>query len=146
MRHEDYVAARTARDPRFADERSIATAELKLSAMVYQRRQALDLSLETLSERTGISTDRLAAIEEGESTTLYETLWLCHALRFSVCVDEKFSLTATPAVLVNYKTAGFLLSPSVSTSGHSAEATTAPQTVHTVNQYPMPRVLNATAS
>lgn len=98
MNHGTYVAERTARDPRFADERSAAIAELAVGEMIVRRRVARGMSLQTLSDMTGISEARLDDLEAGESLSLHELLWLAHALDLNVSIGPGFAIsTVSPA-------------------------------------------------
>lgn len=97
VKHETYVAERTAREPRFADERKVASAELALGESLVRRRVDRDVSLARLSELTGIPETRLDDIEAGDALTLHEDLWLSHALELDLAIRAGFSVSATPA-------------------------------------------------
>lgn len=93
MSHRNYVAAREQREPRFAAERQVAFAELALGEALVRRRHEWSITLAQLAKQTGISEERLEAIEEGESMTLHEVLWLLHALEVSLTIGTDFDLT-----------------------------------------------------
>ena len=97
MKHEPYVAERTAREPRFADERKAAAAELALGELLVRRRVERDVSLASLAELTGISESRLDDIEAGDGLTLQEVLWLVHPLDLNVAIEAGFAVSATAA-------------------------------------------------
>jgi transcriptional regulator with XRE-family HTH domain len=104
MNHEQYVANRVHRDPRFAFDRAAAAAELEFASVVAEQRHARKMNLETLADETGISIERLGAIEGGETATLSEVLWLAHILDLAISIDSDLRLTATirPTVTVTY--------------------------------------------
>jgi transcriptional regulator with XRE-family HTH domain len=122
MRHRDYVADRTAREPLFENERNAAAAELMLSGAIAARRQSLKVSLEHLANETGIPEDRLEAIEDGESMTLNEALWLLHALDLRTSIDGGFRLVTAPMPRLTVRFIGTQETPA--TSGYSAESAT----------------------
>lgn len=97
MKHETYVAERTAREPRFADERKAAAAELRLGELLVRRRVEHDVSIASLAELTGISESRLDDIEAGDGLTLHEVLWLVHVLDLNVAIEAGFAVSATAA-------------------------------------------------
>jgi transcriptional regulator with XRE-family HTH domain len=92
MSHRDYIADRARREPRFTAERQAAAAELALGDALVRRRHESHLTLSQLAEETGIPEERLEAIEEGESMTFHEVLWLLHALDISLSIEPDFSL------------------------------------------------------
>ena len=98
MRRDDYVAARLAKNPRFAAHQAVARAELAFSHAVQRRRDALNLSYAELSQATGIDPQRLEAIEEGETASMTELLWLCHALGIHASVDANFNIECLPQI------------------------------------------------
>jgi hypothetical protein len=92
MSHRDYIADRERREPRFAAERQVAAAELTLGEALVHRRHQWNLTFAQLAEQTGIPEDRLEAIEEGESMTFHEVMWLLHALEVSLSIGPDFDL------------------------------------------------------
>ena len=94
MNHQTYLTERSGRDPRFADERKAAIAELALGELLVDRRMERNLSVEQLAEVTGISKARLDDIEAGESLTLHEVLWLVHALDLDVMIGPGFMVSS----------------------------------------------------
>ena len=99
MTHRAYVAERSQREPRFEAERDAAAAELALGELLVRRRDEWNLSLGQVAQTTGIAEERLEAIEEGESMTFHEVLWLLHALDLSVSIDAHFNVRSNaPAV------------------------------------------------
>lgn len=92
MSHRNYVADREQREPRFTVERQAAIAELALGEALVRRRHEWNITLAQLAKQTGISEERLEAIEEGESMTLHEVLWLLHALDVSLTIGTDFDL------------------------------------------------------
>lgn len=92
MKHKTSMAERSVRDPRFADERKAALAELALGEVLIRRRLERDVSLLELADTTGIPQDRLEAIEAGDSLTLHEVLWLVHALDAPVSIGAGFTV------------------------------------------------------
>ena len=106
MRHRDYVTARTAREPRFEAERKAAAPELELSGAIAARRQVLEIPLERLADETGIPMERLPAIEEGESMTVHEALWLLHALDLSARLGADLRITSAPSLVSTVRYVG----------------------------------------
>jgi transcriptional regulator with XRE-family HTH domain len=98
MRHQDYVNERSRREPRFQAERQAAAAELALGEALVLRRHERGVSLADLADVTGISEARLESIEEGDSMTLHEFLWLLHALETGITIEPGFRVS--PRVLV----------------------------------------------
>ncbi len=97
MRNRDYVAARAAREPRFESDRRVAAAELALAGAIAEHRRSRGADIEHLASVTGISAERLDAIEEGDTINLDEAIWLAHALGLSVTIDPEFRLAVLPA-------------------------------------------------
>ena len=97
MSHRDYVRERGQREPRFAVERQAMDAELALGEAIVRRREERAISVAELADVTGIPAERLEAIEEGDTLTLHEMLWLLHALELSVILGPDFQL-ATKAL------------------------------------------------
>lgn len=122
MNHVDYIAARTEREPRFADERAVAAAELEMNGFLEQRREALKIPLHRLAEMTHITQERLEAIAEGETMTLREALWLCHELRLSVLIGHEFEIRPIPMVTVTILSGAVTISRL--TVGHVPEQST----------------------
>jgi len=87
MSHRNYIVNRGQREPRFTVERQAAAAELALGEALVRRRHEWGSTLAQLAEQTGIAEERLEAIEEGESMTFHEVLWLLHALEVSMSAD-----------------------------------------------------------
>lgn len=104
MKFEDYVASRTALEPRFEHEQLVAKAELAFTEVIVDQRNAQQLTLDALSNLTGIAVERLAALEEGESATLHEVLWLSHALNLVISVTPDFQIWASVSVNVTPRT------------------------------------------
>lgn len=104
MKFDSYVASRTAIDPRFELEQTVAKAELAFTEAIVDQRSAQQLSLDALSNLTGIAVVRLEALEEGESATLHEVLWLSHALNLVISVTPDLQLWASVSVNVTPRT------------------------------------------
>jgi hypothetical protein len=51
------------------------------------------MSRETLSAETGILKERLEALEEGDSATFDEVLWLSHVLQISGAIAPEFQIS-----------------------------------------------------
>jgi hypothetical protein len=98
MKLENYVASRTAIDPRFEHEQIVAKAELAFTEAMVDQRNVQQLSLVALSDLTGIAVERLEALEEGESATLHEVLWLSHALNLVISVTPDLQIWASVSV------------------------------------------------
>ncbi len=92
MSHRDYVADRVQREPMFATELQAAAAELVLGEALLRSRHEQGLSLAELAGRTGISEERLASIEAGDSITVPELLWLVHALDAAFSIAPGFQV------------------------------------------------------
>lgn len=97
MNHQDYVTQRSERDPAFRHEFAIATAELALATAIAERRFALDMTTQELAQSTGISEERIEAIEEGDQILISEVLRLTHFLDIMVAIEPGFRLSASPA-------------------------------------------------
>ena len=100
MRHQEYIARRSEQDPNFRLELAIATAELKLATAIAERRLSREISVGEVAEATGISVERLEAIEEGDNVTIAEALRIAHALDITIGIEPSFQLSAVPATSV----------------------------------------------
>jgi transcriptional regulator with XRE-family HTH domain len=94
MSHRDYIADRIRREPRFQAELEVAEAELAIGELLVNRWHEKNLSIAQLMELTGISQERLEAVEAGDSMTLHEVLWLLHALDVSISIDQDFHVAS----------------------------------------------------
>jgi transcriptional regulator with XRE-family HTH domain len=100
MSHSDYVSRRSERDPRFEVELQAAAAELAIGEAIVRRWQEREISQPHLAELTGISPERLEAIEAGDTLTLHELIWLAHVLDLSVVIAPNFNVTTqAPRIL-----------------------------------------------
>lgn len=105
MNHQDYVTRRSDRDPEFRRELAIATAELKLATAIAERRMATGIALSDLAMTTGISEERLVAIEDGDAITVSEILAITHVLHLTIDIGPDFRLSAAPAAQAALKMA-----------------------------------------
>jgi hypothetical protein len=94
MNRQEYVSERSQRDPRFKVEHHAATAELELAEVLARRRRERGVPLAKLSDIAGIPTERLEAIDAGESMTFHEVLWLLRAIETAVTIDPGFRISA----------------------------------------------------
>ena len=104
MNFERYVADRISRDPRFETEMLAARAELEFAAEIAEQRRIRKMTLETLSSETGIPITRLEALEEGDSATLNEILWLSHVFDLVVSVNPDLRLETQARPRVSFST------------------------------------------
>ena len=93
MRHRDRVAARKATDPDYDTNRRLVRARMELGNALFERREALGLSIEALAERSGVPARRLDMIEEGDAPSITELQRLCRALSTRVVVDPDLRLS-----------------------------------------------------
>ena len=73
--------------------RALARMHLDLAHALFERREDLRLSLAELSQATGLETERLEMIEEGDTTSLTEIAQLCAALDVTLTLSEGLGIT-----------------------------------------------------
>ena len=77
-------------------DRALARFHLDLAQALSERREALRVSIEDLSSRTGLAVDRLEMIEEGDTSSLTEIVVLCNALETVIKVDAAIGFELVP--------------------------------------------------
>lgn len=65
-------------------ERRIARFHLDLALALFRAREEAAVSVADLAERSGLTSERLVAIEEGDTTVLSEIVLICDALEIAV--------------------------------------------------------------
>ena len=60
--------------------RKLARLHLDIAHALYRTRENAGLSVETIAARTGLPSDRIIMIEEGDTTSLTEVAQFCDAL------------------------------------------------------------------
>ena len=93
-----YVQERTAREPRFGNEVAAARSELDLATALVQWRHNREMTLGQIAEITGMSEERIEAIEEGDAITVSEIMWLAQALNLVVSIGPNFNVTISSTV------------------------------------------------
>jgi transcriptional regulator with XRE-family HTH domain len=94
MSVQQYVLARSEREPTFGAEVRAAAAELDLGELLAKRRAERGLTLTELAAATGIAEERLELLDEGDAMTLREMLLLLHVLEVSVSFEPSFTVAS----------------------------------------------------
>jgi hypothetical protein len=97
MSIDRYIQERSAREPRFAHEVAVARSELDLATSLVRWRHDRRLTLGQIAELTGMTEERVQAIEDGGGMTVSEVLWFAQALNIVVSISPNFCLTLSPA-------------------------------------------------
>jgi len=72
----------------------LARLHLDIAHALYQARERAGLSVDTLAERSGLTSDRIVMIEEGDTTSLTEVAQVCEAIGISIA--SVFPLLSDP--------------------------------------------------
>ena len=64
--------------------RRLARLHLGAAHALYRARELADLSVRVISNRTGLTTERLMMVEEGDTTSLTEVALMCDAIGISM--------------------------------------------------------------
>jgi transcriptional regulator with XRE-family HTH domain len=89
MQHEEYIEEQMDADPRFGTRLAVAQACLNFSETIEWERSQRRISAEQLAQETGLTEDRIAAIEEGETPSLEEVLLLSSVLHLDIVFDHR---------------------------------------------------------
>ena len=79
-----------------AFSRELAKLHLDLAHALFSRREAREMSVESVAEKTGLPVARIMMIEEGDTTSLTEIALLCHALDARLQIDPGFEVRLIP--------------------------------------------------
>lgn len=88
MSREDYLNRQRMINARYDMDRAVARVHLLLASSLAARRDGLAESIEEVVKRSGLSTDRIAMIEEGDTTSLTEVPLLCRSLGLTLTGDD----------------------------------------------------------
>lgn len=97
MQHENYIQEQIEADPRFNTRLAVAQACLSFSEAVEWERSQRRIPVDQLAHETDLASDRIVAIEEGETPSLEEVLLLSSALGIDVVIDHRTGMKVSAA-------------------------------------------------
>jgi hypothetical protein len=92
VKHYDYVESLSQRDSGFEPRLKAARAVLDFGVWVHECMTTARFAPEDVARVTGLASERIAEIVEGETPALDEVIALCAALDMQLSIDSHFGL------------------------------------------------------